>query len=79
MFFSLVFGVDKDVIKIYYHKNVEFFRKNSINIVLECGRYVDQSKKYYLILEMAITGPKSRFLFIIFFDLHLMVGIGQVK
>ena len=79
MLFSLVFNIDKDVITIYYHKNVKFFCQNLVNIALKRGRCIGQSKKHYLILKMAIIDPKDRLLFIFFSDLHPMIGIGQVK
>ena len=79
MFFSLGFGIDEDVIKIYYYENVKLFYKNLVNVALERSRCVGQSKKYHLILEMAIAGPEDCFSFISFFDLHPIIGIGQIE
>ncbi len=79
MFFAFTLGVDEDVIEVYYHKNVELFCHDLVDIALKRGRCVGQSKRHDLIFEMTITGPKSRLPFIIFPDLHSMVGIGQIK
>ncbi len=75
MLFSLVFGVDNNVIEIYNNKNVKFFYQDLIDIVLKCGWYVGQVKRYYLVLEVAIPGPKGCLLFMAFSDPHLMIGI----
>ena len=79
MLFAFTFDISENVIKIYYNKSVEFLGKNLIDIALEYDWYIGQSKKLYLILQMAIKGHKSHVLFIAFFDPHLMVGIGQIK
>ena len=79
MFFSLVFGIDEDVIKVYYHKNIELFYQNLINVALKCSRYIDQCKKHYLILEIIVAGFESHFSFISFSDLHLIIDLSQVK
>ncbi len=79
MLLAFAFGIDKDVTKVHYHKNMELLCQNFIDIALECGRYVGQSKKYHLFLDMAITGPESRLPFIAFLDPHLMVGICQIE
>ena len=75
MLFSLIFGIDKDIIKIHYHEDINFFFQNLINVALKCGQCISQLKKYHLILEIAIAGPKSRFFFFFFSNLHSIVGI----
>ena len=79
MLFAFAFGVDEDVIKIHYYKNVKLFCQDLVDIALEHGQCVSQSKRYYLVFEMAIAGPESRFLFITFPNPHLIVGIKQIK
>ena len=78
MFLDLGFGVDENFIKIHYYKNVKLFYQDLVDIALEWCQCVSQSKKYHLILEMAVAGSKSCFPFITFFDSHLMVGISQI-
>ena len=75
IFFSLVFGINEDVIKVYYHKNVKLFYWNLIDIVFEYNRYICQSKRYHLVLEMAVAGPKSHLLFIVLFYSYLIISI----
>ena len=79
MLFTFVFGVDKDVIKVHYHRNLELLCQDFIDVALEYSRCISQSKRHYLVLEMAIVAPESRFSFIAFPDPHLMVGIGEIK
>ncbi len=77
--FSFAFGVDEDVIKINYHKNVEFLCQDLADVILEDGRYISQSKRHYLVLKMAIVGPKGCLPFVAFFDPHLIIDISQIK
>ncbi len=40
MLFSFTFGIDKDVIKVYYHENDKFLYQELIDIALQSGRCV---------------------------------------
>ncbi len=73
--FSFTFGVDEDVIKVHYYENIKLLCQDLIDIALESGQYIGQSKRHHLVLEIAIAGLEGYFLFIAFFDPHLMVGI----
>ena len=77
--FALIFGVDEDIIQIHNDKNIELFRKDLINVALECCRSVSQSKRHYLIFEVAVSGPESSLLLISFANSHPVIGIGEVK
>ena len=79
MLFAFAFGIDKDIIEVHYDKNIILFFKNLINIALKYDQCIDQSKRHYLLLKMAIAGLKGHLLFIAFFDSHLMISIGQIK
>ncbi len=79
MLFALTFNVDKDVIKIQYHKNVKLLCQDLVHIPLKCSQCVCQSKRHDLIFEMTIADLESRLPFIAFPDLHSMVGISQIK
>ena len=68
-----------DIIQIYNDKNIEFFRKNLINIALECCWSIGQSKKYYLIFKMAVSGPESSLSLISFANFHLVIGTAEVE
>ena len=79
MLFAFAFGVNKDVIKVYYHKIVELLCHNLYNIALECGWCVGQFHKNHLILKIAIISFEGYFPFIAFSDPYLMINIGQVE
>ncbi len=76
MFFSLIFSVDENVIKVHNNKDVELLCQDLIDATLESDQYVGQSKRYHLVLDVAIAGFKGHLLFIAFFNPHLIVGIG---
>ena len=77
--FSLVFGIDEDIIQIYNDKDIEFFYKDLMDVALECCRSVGQSKKHHLILKVAISGLESSLLLISFANSHPVVGTGEVE
>ena len=77
--FSLVFGIDEDIIQIHNDKNIKFFREDLIDVALECCQSISQSKKHYLIFEVAVSSPKNSFLFISFASSHLVIGISEVE
>ena len=79
MAFTFIFGIDEDIIQIHNDRDIEFFRENLIYIALECCQSVGQSKRHYLIFEMAISGPKSSLLLISFTNSHPVIGICEVK
>ena len=39
MLFAFAFGVNKDVIEIYYYKTIKFLYQDFIDVALEYGRY----------------------------------------
>ena len=75
MFFFLVFNINENIIKIYYHKNIKFLRQNLIDIALKRDQCVSQFKRHYLVLKMAVAGPKDHLPFIFFPNLHPMIDI----
>ena len=79
MSLALVLGVDEDVIEGNNDKNIEFLSWNLVNIALEACRCVGQPRKNYLVLEMAVSSPESRFSFIALFYPNLMVSSSEVK
>lgn len=70
-----VFSVDQDIVQIYDHKDVKLFGEDLIDIALEASWSIRKSKRYDLILKMAVSGLKNSFLFIVFLNSHLMIGI----
>ncbi len=77
--FAFIFGVDEEVIEVYYDENVELLCLDLVDIILKCGQCVGQSKGHHLVLKMAIAGPENRLPFVAFLDPHLMVGIDQIE
>ena len=77
--FSLVFGVDENIIQIYNDKDMEFFRKDFIKVALEYCRSVGQSKRHHLIFKVAVSSPKSSLPLIFFANSHLVVSTGEVE
>lgn len=69
-------SLSKDVIEVYNNENVELFCKDLVDVALEHGRCLDQSKKYYLVFQVFITGLEGCLSFITFFDSYLMIDIG---
>ncbi len=78
MWLALFLGINWIVIQIHDDKDVKLFSYNFIDIVLTTGWSVEESKKYNLVLKIAISNTKSHFLFIAFSNSHYVIGIGQV-
>ncbi len=79
MLLAFTFGVDEDVIKLHYHKNIKFLCQSLVYVTLEGGQYVGPFKRPYLVLKIAIAGPNSCLPFIACSDFYPMAGIGQIK
>ncbi len=79
MLFTFAFDINEDVIEVHYHKNVKFLCHDLIDVALKRDRCVSQSKRYNLVLEVAITSLEGRFPFITFPNPYLIVGIGQIE
>ncbi len=79
MLFAFAYDVNKNVIKVHYHENVKILCQDLVDVALKHGRCIGQSKKHDLVLKVAITSLKGHLLFIIFFDSHMIVSIGQIE
>ena len=77
--FALILGVDEDIIQIHNDKNIELFREDLIDVALECCQSVGQSKRHYLIFEVAVSGPESSLPLISFANSHPVIGTGEVE
>lgn len=64
---------------MYNEKAVKLFSKNLIDIVLKTSQIIKKYKKYDLVFKMAILSLKNIFLFIIFFNSHLIVSTNKVS
>ena len=74
-----VLGVDEDVIEVNNDKDIKFLDKDLVNGALEAGRGVGQPKRHYLVLDVAVSSPESRFLFIALFYPHPIVNTCEVE
>ena len=74
-----VLDIDDDGIKVNNDEDIKFFSQDLLNIALEAGQCIGQPKRHYLVLEVAISSPKSRLSFIGLFYLHLMVSTCEIK
>ena len=79
MALAFIFGVNKDVIQINNDEDIEFLGQDLIDVALEAGRSIRQSKRHHLVLKVAVLSLESCFLFIAFSYLHSVVGVGQVQ
>lgn len=80
MLFSLVLNVKKDVIEVYNNKDIELFYQDLFDVTLKYDWcIIGQTKKYYLVLEVVVSGSEGRLPIIVFFNPHLMVDICQIK
>ena len=75
MVLALVLSINEDIIQIYNNINIEIFGQDLIDVSLKAGRNIQKAKKYYLILKVAITSLKGRFLLIAFFYSYLVVSV----
>ena len=74
-----ILSVDEDVIKVNNDEDIKFLGQDFVNIAPEAGRGVGQPKRHHLILEVAVSSPKSRFPFIVLVYPHPMVGTCEVE
>lgn len=69
-----MFCKNQNIFQIYDDKNIKFFNKNLIDIIMKTSWSIRKSKEYDLVLEMAISSLKSSFLFIVFSNFHLIIS-----
>ena len=77
--FAFIFGLDEDIIQIHNDEDIKLFREDFIDVALECYRSVGQSKRHYLIFEIAVSGPESSFPLISFTNSHPVIGTSEVE
>ena len=74
-----ILAIDEDIISINNNKNIKLLGQDLIDITLKTGQCVEEPKKYYLVLKVAIFSLKDRFPFIALFYPHLMVSTCEIK
>ena len=76
---SVIISIDKNVVQVYNDKDVNLFSKNLINVFLKAYWCVCQSKKYHLVLKLAIPSLERHLLFVPLADSHPIVCTSKVK
>ena len=71
-----ILNIDQNVVSIYDNKNIKFFSKNLVDIVLKTGWSMGKAKRHNLILEIVIPSLKSSLLLISFSNFYLVVNTG---
>lgn len=61
MTLTRVFNINKDIIYVKKNKNVEFFSQNLVYKPLKAYQYIRKFKKYYLVLNIAVSSPLNCF------------------
>lgn len=74
-----VFDIDQDILQVYNHKNIKLLGKNIIDITLQASRSIRESKKYELVLKVAMLSPKIYLLSIAFINSHLIISTSQFQ
>ena len=77
--FFFIFSINKNIIQIYNNKDIKFFYKDLIDIVLKSYQNISQLKKHYLILKMTIFNLESYFSLIFFANSYPMISIYEIK
>ena len=73
--FFLGAGEDKNIIKVDYVEDVNVATERTINIGLESGRGISQTKGYDEVFVMPIAGTKSCLLLVTFSYSYPVVGV----
>ena len=76
--FFLRLGVNQDIVKVNHAKVIQITGQSQVNISLERGRSVCQSKRQNLIFKMTITRAKSRLLLVSAPDTNPVVGVFKI-
>ena len=74
-----ILGVDQYIIQVYNNKDIQLFSQNLINIFLKGSQNIRKAKKHDLVFEISILDPESCFLFIIFTNFYLIIGISKIQ
>ena len=74
-----LFNLDQNIVQIYNDKDVKLFSKNLIDIALETGQSVRESKRHDLILKMGILGTKGTLLFVTFLNPHSIIDASEIQ
>ena len=49
------------------------------DVILETSRYIGETERHYLVFEVAVLSPESRFLFIVLFYSYRIVNTCKIE
>ena len=78
MTLTWILGVNQDVLLVDDDKDVKLLGQDFIDVALEGGRSIGETKRHNLVLKVTIPGLKSRLLLITFSYLHSMIFVRQI-
>lgn len=79
MTLAWIFSIDEDVIQVDDDKNVKLLGQDLIDVASKANRYIKETERHDLVLEMAVSSLKSRLPFIAFFNSHPIIGAGEIQ
>ena len=79
MWLVKIFGINQDVIQIYYNEDIKFFSEDLVDVALKTGWYIEKIKRHDLVLKVAVSGAESRFSLVAFSDSHPMIGTNEIQ
>jgi len=77
--FFFRFGKDKNVVEVNHTKVINEASKGMVDVGLEGGRCIGETKRQNKIFKMTVSGLKSSFPFIALMDSDLVIGISEVN
>ena len=73
-----IFSINQNVIKVHNDKNVKFFYHNFVDIAIEADGDIRKTKKFDLILKIAVLNSKDYFLLVIFPNSYIMIYVCHI-
>lgn len=64
MWLACLLNINQNIVQIHYDKNVKFFNKDLIDIILKTDQGDKEFKKHDLVLEMSVPGTKDSLSFV---------------
>ena len=77
--FFFRFGKDKNVVEVNHTKVINEASKGTVDVGLEGGGCIGETKRQNKIFKMTILGPKSSFPFVALMDSDPVIGISEVN
>lgn len=77
MTLAVIIDENLDVIEVHIDKNIKFFTR-FFNIALEVGKSIGKTKRYKLVLKIAMLYLKSFILLTFLLNFYLIICICQI-